>query len=241
MTQTHVGRSPSASELTLSQIMDQHHTNLMGTVHGAAIPGAQGIVDSYVAAVSEGVSVTPAVTRSTKSWLDYVLGYETDTGDYGRIKNKSAYLRKPYTDAQIATLYQHLTGPLVGVLSVLLYSYGVKINTVGAGATAAPQRDSIMKAWWSQFWGDAALDAYNLDAIRRAYRDVYAGTGGVPVPGERNDGCYINYPDTDLVDPAWNTSGVSAQALYHRGGLTRLRAVKTRWDPRNVFHHQLSV
>ncbi|BFU42718.1 FAD-binding oxidoreductase [Krasilnikovia sp. MM14-A1004] len=208
----------------------------------ASVSGAEGILDAYIAAVGKDVSVTPAITRKVIPWLQFVLGYETNTGDYGRIKNKSSYLRKPWTDAQIATLYRHLTGPLVGgVMSILLYSYGVKINERSSSATATAQRDSIMKAWWSVFWADPNLDAVNVDQIRRAYREVYADTGGVPLPGDRNDGCYINYPDVDLVDPAWNTSGVSAQALYYRDGYARLQAVKARWDPRNVFRHQLSV
>lgn len=208
----------------------------------AAAPGAAGIVDSYLAAVGAGVGVQPTITRKTVPWLQFVLGYETDTGDYGRIKNKSAYLRKPFTDGQIAILYRHLTGPLLGgVMSILLYSYGVRINRVTSDATSSPQRDSIMKAWWSTFWGDASLDALNIDQIRRAYRETYAATGGVPAPDDRSDGCYINYPDVDLADPQWNTSGVSAQELYHRGGHSRLQAVKARWDPRDVFRHQLSV
>jgi aclacinomycin oxidase len=77
--------------------------------------------------------------------------------------------------------------------------------------------------------------------VRGLYRDVYAATGGVPVPDEVNDGSYINYPDTDLADPAWNTSGVPWSTLYYKDNYRRLQRVKARWDPRNVFHHALSV
>jgi aclacinomycin oxidase len=70
---------------------------------------------------------------------------------------------------------------------------------------------------------------------------VYADTGGVPVPGEVNDGSYINYPDADLVDPAWNTSGVPGRTLYYKDNYPRLQQVKARWDPRGVFQHALSV
>ncbi|MCX4469515.1 FAD-binding protein [Micromonospora sp. NBC_01655] len=208
----------------------------------ANLPNAEGILDGYIAAVGAGVTTPPTITRTVQPFLKFVFSYETDTGEYGRIKNKSAYLRAPWTDAQIATVYQHLTGPLVGgLLSILLYSYGVKINTVPSAATASPQRDSIMKAWYSVFWADPNLDALNVSQIRAVYRDVHAATGGVPVPDARTDGCYINYPDLDLADPAWNTSGVSAAELYYRGGYPRLQAVKARWDPRNVLRHGLSV
>ncbi|MFI7211302.1 hypothetical protein [Micromonospora maritima] len=46
---TLTGRPPSASHLTLSQIMDQHHTNLMGTVHGGRILN---LIDSVAGVVA---------------------------------------------------------------------------------------------------------------------------------------------------------------------------------------------
>ena len=90
-------------------------------------------------------------------------------------------------------------------------------------------------------WLDEADDAANLAWVRGLYRDVYADTGGVPVPGEVNDGSYINYQDADLADPAWNTSGVSAHRLYYKDNYPRLQRVKARWDPRNVFRHALAI
>ncbi|GLY87321.1 BBE domain-containing protein [Actinoallomurus iriomotensis] len=63
----------------------------------------------------------------------------------------------------------------------------------------------------------------------------------MPVPGEVSDGSYVNYPDTDLADPAWNTSGVPAHELYYKDDYPRLQQVKARWDPRNVFRHALTV
>ncbi|GHJ47037.1 acyl-CoA thioesterase [Catellatospora sp. TT07R-123] len=58
---TLAGRSPAVSELTLSQIMDQHHTNLMGTVHGGRILN---LVDSVAGVVAARHSDGPAVTAA---------------------------------------------------------------------------------------------------------------------------------------------------------------------------------
>jgi acyl-CoA hydrolase len=55
------GRPPSASALMLSQIMDQHHTNLMGTVHGGRILN---LVDSVAGVVAARHSEGPAVTAA---------------------------------------------------------------------------------------------------------------------------------------------------------------------------------
>ena len=44
-----------------------------------------------------------------------------------------------------------------------------------------------------------------------------------------------------LADPRWNASGVPWHALYYKGNYPRLQRVKARWDPRDVFHHALSI
>jgi FAD/FMN-containing dehydrogenase len=70
---------------------------------------------------------------------------------------------------------------------------------------------------------------------------MYADTGGVPVPNETTDGAYINYPDKDLADPAWNKSGVPWHDLYYKENYPRLQRVKAAYDPRDVFNHALSI
>lgn len=125
--------------------------------------------------------------------------------------------------------------------SLELFGYGGQVNTVRPGATAVAQRDAVLKADFHTIWTDEADDAANLTWVRDFYRDVYQDTGGVPVSGRNCDGSYINYPDTDLADPAWNTSGVPWTTLYYKDNYPRLQRVKARWDPRNVFHHALAV
>jgi FAD/FMN-containing dehydrogenase len=51
----------------------------------------------------------------------------------------------------------------------------------------------------------------------------------------------INHPDVDLADPEWNTSGVPWHTLYYKDNYPRLQRIKSLWDPRNVFHHALSI
>jgi aclacinomycin oxidase len=66
-------------------------------------------------------------------------------------------------------------------------------------------------------------------------------TGGVPVPGDVDGGCFVNFPDNDLADPRWNTSGVPWPELFYRDNYPRLRQAKAKWDPNNVFRHALSI
>jgi hypothetical protein len=212
----------------------------------AGLAGADGLVSEFVAAVGAGTDVPPLVdTRRTMPWLHMMTW--PGTGEPGdattrRYKIKAGYLRRSPTARQLAAVYRHLTnstgGPGAGML---LIGYGGQVRAVPPGETALAQRDVVMKAVYQTVWADPADDEANLAWVRAFYRDVYAGSGGVPVPGEVDDGSYINYPDADLADPEWNTSGVPAHTLYYKGNYPRLQQVKARWDPRGVFRHALSV
>jgi FAD binding domain/Berberine and berberine like len=208
------------------------------------IPGAEGTLTKYFEAAGEGVGVEPTVYMAVRPWL-YFAAYpnwgDPGTQDIRRIKIKAAYLRKGYDARQIAACYRHLGGAEPSASQLILIGYGGRVNTVPSDATATAQRDSILKAALMAVWGSPDDDDATIGRLREFYRDVYAETGGVPVPNEANDGAYINYPDADLADPAWNTSGVPWHTLYYKDNYPRLQQVKQRYDPRNVFHHSLSI
>jgi len=84
-------------------------------------------------------------------------------------------------------------------------------------------------------------EAKNLALVRAFYRDLFAESGGVPMPGEAYDGALINHSDIDLADPTLNTSGVPWHQLYYKTNYPRLQRIKARWDPRDVFQHALSI
>jgi FAD/FMN-containing dehydrogenase len=87
-----------------------------------------------------------------------------------------------------------------------------------------------MKLQYQTYWTDPAQDDDNLSWIRDFYTAMYGPDG--PVPDAIMDGCYVNYPDVDLVD--W-------QHLYYKDNYPRLQQAKQSWDPGNVFNHQQSI
>ena len=58
---------------------------------------------------------------------------------------------------------------------------------------------------------------------------------------DRTGGCFVNWPDPDLLEEEWNQSGVPWSELYYGGNYKKLQEAKARWDPRQVFNHALSV
>lgn len=210
---------------------------LIGQAFG---PDAEELLAEHLAVLSAGVGEPQNLV---KTWGPYLATAQAGPDDSRlfRFKIKSGFLRERFGEDQVAAIYRHLTVPhddtlLIG--SVGLAAYGGQINAVAPDATATATRDAIIKLTYVAAWNDPSKDAVHDEWIRELYRDVYAGTGGVPDP---RDGAYINYPDNDLADPDINTSGVPWHTLYYKHNYPRLQEIKSRWDPRDVFHHPLAV
>jgi FAD/FMN-containing dehydrogenase len=239
--------SPYAS--LFSQLKPQHDSAgsfAMTSQIDAGVPDARALLDAYVAEIGAGVGVEPAVVEDRRlPWLHATTQWPgfTATDVSTRFKAKSAYMRRGFTEAQLDAFHRHLTRAdhHHPVSLVMITAYGGRINTVAPSATAVAQRDSIIKLHYVSFWTDEADDDANIGWLREFYRDVYAATGGVPVPDELTDGCFVNYADVDLNDPALNTSGVTWARLYYKDNYPALRRVKARWDPRDVFRHAQSI
>lgn len=182
-------------------------------------------------------------------------------------KYKSAYMNKGFPPNQAAAIYRWLTTTPKGVpesdMSQSLLqvdSYGGAVNRVASSATAVPQRDAIMKLQYQTYWLNASRPGagnqapYDTQAdahlrwINEFYRDVYADYGGTPNPARDPSGtvagAYYNYPDNAL---GTHSTGDVDDALWlyfldnFRTGHRNLVAVKRRWDPADVFHHEQSV
>ncbi|MFD7703172.1 FAD-binding oxidoreductase [Streptomyces caelestis] len=219
-------------------------TFFMNTVVDEDAPGAAELLGEHLEAVTR--SAAPLrVEEQAVSWMDtWMPSYSWPSDPRGRYKNKAGYLRRGFTEHQLAAVHRHLTDPGYHnpMACLVLTGFGGRVNAVAPDATAVPQRDTILKASYSAgAWTSPDEDELHIAWVRRFYRDVYAETGGVPRPDDVNDGSYISYPDVDLADPVWNTSGADWHFLYYKDNYPRLQQVKKRYDPRNVFRHALSV
>ncbi|MGH2952296.1 MAG: BBE domain-containing protein, partial [Solirubrobacterales bacterium] len=213
------------------------------------VTGAGQLLNDFLAAVSANVTPTPTIaTTPRQPWLSSTINIPDTAVSLGvtgppRSKTKGAVLRRRYTDAQIDKAYTHLTRADYTYPSstFTLAGFGGQINALASTATATVHRDAVMLGSVFSTWDVPADDTKHLTWNREFYRDLHADTGGVPVPNDQTDGCYINWPDVDLTDPALNTSGVPYTTLYYKDNYARLQAVKRKYDPRTVFRHKLSV
>jgi len=155
-------------------------------------------------------------------------------------------MRKDYTAREIAVFYKYLTRTMPGIdltrSVVEVDSYGGAINRQRMlEDTVAFQRSSVMSLQFQTYWMNAAEDTGHLDWIREFYGELYSSPEvdathhGTPFPGDRYQGCYINYPDADMLEhPYW-------PQLYYGPNYEFLQKVKKKYDPNNVFHHAMSI
>ncbi len=218
-------------------------------VRGVSTAGAaaERLFDEHLAAINQGVDANYSREVERTSWLGFALDpfpelFRPVKGG-ALVKGKDAFLRQGFTDRQIGVAYDYLTrgdqDVPGGMLAML--TYAGKVNTVAPDATASAQRDSIISTGCVAGWGNPKDEDRHVAWVRAFYRDLFADTGGVPVPGDKSDGAMINHPDVDLADPEWNRSGVPWHTLYYKDNYPRLQRVKARWDPLDVFHHALAV
>ncbi len=185
---------------------------------------------------------------SKRPWLDATVGRGSSSGSRMRAKYKSAYMKRNFTEAQVRCIYKHLRRTPQGADlsgSVLAVdSYGGAVNKAALEReTSSFQRSSIMKLQYQSYWERPEDDAGRLQWMSEFFNDVYstpevdAKFASTPYPGEWYEGCYINYPDCDmLAHKFW------PQLYYGTGELYPfLQQVKRRYDPNNIFHHAMSI
>jgi aclacinomycin oxidase len=239
--------SSYASLWTLLEIHRKQFGKIIVRGVSTAGPAAERQMDEHLAALYQGIAAPSARELVRMSWLEFALNPLPDLFAMppggASVKVKDALLKRRFTDRQIGIAYDHLTSTEHEVMGGMLglATYGGRINTVAPDATASPQRGAILDIACTTGWLDRQEETGNVSWVRAFYRELFRDSGGVPVPGERYEGALINHPDTDLADPALNTSGVPWHTLYYQENYPRLQRVKAQWDPRNVFRHPLSI
>jgi hypothetical protein len=182
-------------------------------------------------------------------WLDAnVRGGGGGAGGERRAKHKSCYMKRNFSSAEIACIYNYMTRVVPGVdlsrSTLQVDSYGGATNRKKlAEETSIAQRGSVMKLQFSTSWTRAQDDDPHTEWQKEFFKELYSGPEanpqykGTPYWNDHYEGCYINYPDIDMLAyPFW------PELFYgEQGVVPMLRTTKRRYDPNNIFHHAMSI
>jgi FAD/FMN-containing dehydrogenase len=166
------------------------------------------------------------LTTGTATWLDLVRRWAGCLGHslpgcaapgHQSFVGASDYIAKvPASLAAFRSVIE-ARGSLSGAL--LIDAYGGAINRIKPGATAFVHRNQLASIQYFAA-GDGASARAWVDASRAALRPAVSGAA------------YVNYIDPHLANP---------QQAYYGANLARLRQVKHRYDPHNLFHFAQSI
>jgi FAD/FMN-containing dehydrogenase len=165
-------------------------------------------------------------TTTTRTFLEAVHYWAGGGTGRATFAAKSSISTAPLSSAGIdALLHQIEDKRTAGTGSgiVLLDSWGGAINRVPKGATAFVHRSALFSMQYLAYWDAGTTAAPNVAWLRRCFAALrpYVSTFA-----------YQNYIDPEL--PNW-------QHAYYGTNLARLRQVKHKYDPHNVFHFRQSI
>ncbi len=166
------------------------------------------------------------LTTGTAAWLDLVrrwagcLGHplpECAMPGHTAFAGASDYIAKVPTSAQLAKFAGVVEARGAASGALLIDAYGGAINRVKPAATAFVHRNVLASIQY--YAGGAGARAW-VDSSRAALKPAVSGAA------------YVNYIDPHLAN--W-------QQAYYGTNLPRLRAVKKKVDPHNLFHFPQSI
>ncbi|MGQ3383222.1 BBE domain-containing protein [Glutamicibacter sp. TV12E] len=217
---------------------------VMQVASESAIPIARQLVEDLARALHRDTR-DDYVSWEQMPWMNAVRLIGTASGENHdpnrRGKQGSANLIRGLSPDQTAHLYKAMTTSIPGSVSagMDIAALGGAIAEIENDATAVYQRNSTMKFLVQTFWKSETDDTANIDWLRNTYHGLFPE--GAPTYDKNTAGSYINYPNSDLSDTRWNTSGLSAGEIYYGKNYPRLQRAKRRWDPNNIFHHTQSI
>jgi FAD/FMN-containing dehydrogenase len=176
-------------------------------------------------------SLGPAASRldiGTSTWLDLVrrwagcLGHtlpQCAAPGTQAFVGASDYIAKVPTTTQREKFVSAVEGRGAQSGALLIDAYGGALNRVAPTATAFVHRSELASIQYFAA-GSAASARGWVDGARKALAPAVSGQA------------YVNYIDPHLAN--W-------QAAYYGSNLPRLRTVKRKYDPHNLFHFAQSI
>jgi Berberine and berberine like len=168
------------------------------------------------------------LTIGTATWLDLVRRWAGCLGHtlpgcaapgHQAFVGASDYIRAVPSAAKLAKFRSVIEARGAASGALLIDAYGGALNRVAPSATAFVHRKELASIQYFAAGGGASARAW-VDASRAALRPAVSGAA------------YVNYIDPHLAN--W-------QQAYYGSNLPRLRQVKHRYDPHNLFRFAQSI
>jgi hypothetical protein len=148
-------------------------------------------------------------------------------------KTSGAFVDRPLPEQALATIQVAMTSAPADVsCDIWMQSFGGAMAQVSPSATAFYHRHAHFILEFGGSWQDRA----NTAAGKKATRWTNALRTALQ---EHTSGTYVNFVDLDL--GSRSRENFEYLHMYYGGNVTRLREIKTAWDPHHVFQFEQSI
>jgi hypothetical protein len=148
----------------------------------------------------------------------------TEANPHGRRNYWSADFLSELPDDAVDALVEHATKPVSPFTAILLAAGGGAVSRVPDDATAFGERHSPFNTHYLSMWEDPAEDERNITYTRTLAAAMKPWTTGR---------VYLNYIGDEGLH--------RVEASFGEKKYARLQAIKSEWDPDNVFRHNQNI
>jgi FAD/FMN-containing dehydrogenase len=164
----------------------------------------------------------PTVSVESKSWPEVFASFNSGPRQYDNWKFFSQFVSEPFPGKAIEIVRRHMERAPSPPSNFFCSSFGGAVRNAPAGGSAFPHRDALFYAEPGAGWNGDRLTSKSQAWVARFGQALRPYVSGA----------YVNVPNAAMAD--W------PHAYYGRN-FARLRRVKSRYDPHDLFHFEQSI
>ncbi|MFD9092637.1 FAD-binding oxidoreductase [Streptomyces collinus] len=174
---------------------------------------------------------SPTVQTQVGNWGDVYAGFQIPTeAEPANWKFYSQFARKPFPAKAIQVVKSYIDDAPTDDSNYFVQAFGGAVRKSPRGGTAFPHRDALFYAEPGAGWGKRSDQPGVCDPLTPQAQAWIAEFSQALRPYV--DGAYVNVPNIGVQD--WETA-------YWGRNYSRLRRLKAKYDPRNVFQYDQSI
>jgi len=223
-------RSAPNTDNRLTSQLEIHQPEIL--LFGVLANGSEAEARQLLAPILSVGNPPPEVKVQSGSWPDIYAGFQIPTQDEpANWKFFSQFITKPFPPQAISLIGSFMAKAPSPESNYFTNAFGGAVKgSEPPGGAAFPHRNALFYAEPGAGWGTRGGVPANSDPITPQAQAWIAEFSQALRPYV--DGAYVNVPNIGMAD--WETA-------YWGSNIDRLRKIKTKYDPSNVFHYEQSI
>jgi hypothetical protein len=174
---------------------------------------------------------SPSVSVQVGNWGDVYAGFQIPTAaEPGNWKFFSQFTRKPFPKKAIRVIASFMRDAPTDDSNFFTQAFGGAVRKKPRGGTSFPHRDALFYSEPGAGWGPRTGRPGVCDPLTPQAQAWIAEFSQAMRPYV--NGAYVNVPNIGMQD--WETA-------YWGSNFDRLRKIKAKYDPHNVFQYEQSI